>query len=124
MGQKDPLTEWQREGYEMFGQMMMGIAQDFVRYVMHVQVVTEEQPAVRVQNVQETSSDDVRSDGFVQAARAGGDVDPALIAQLESANEPTQKPVVKDASDWSNTPRNASCPCGSGRKYKQCHGAA
>ena len=124
MGQKDPLTEWQREGYEMFGQMMMGIAQDFVRYVMHVQVVTEEQPAVRVQNLQESSSDDVRADGFVQAARAAGDIDPALIAQVEAAGEATQKPVVKDANDWSNTPRNAVCPCGSGRKYKQCHGAA
>ena len=42
MGQKDPLTEWQREGFEMFGGMMTGIAQDFVRYVMHVQV--REQP--------------------------------------------------------------------------------
>ena len=124
MGQKDPLTEWQREGYEMFGQMMTGIAQDFVRYVMHVQVVNEEQPAVRVQNVQESSSDDARADGFVQAAMASGDVDPALIAQLEGAHEPVQKPVVKDANDWSNTPRNAACPCGSGRKYKQCHGAS
>jgi len=124
MGQKDPLTEWQREGFEMFGQMMMGIAQDFVRYVMHVQVVTEEQPAVRVQNLQESSSDDVQADGFVQAARAGGDIDPALIAQVESAGESTQKPLVKDANDWSNTPRNSLCPCGSGRKYKQCHGAA
>ena len=38
MGQKDPLVEWQREGYEMFGQMMHGVAQDFVKYVMHVQV--------------------------------------------------------------------------------------
>ena len=124
MGQKDPLTEWQREGYEMFGQMMMGIAQDFVRYVMHVEVVTEEQPAVRVQNIQESSSDDVRADGFVQAARAGGDIDPALIAQVEGSGETPQRPVVKDANDWSNTPRNAACPCGSGRKYKQCHGAA
>ena len=42
MGQKDPLTEWQREGYEMFGSMMKGIAQDFVRYVMHVQVVQQQ----------------------------------------------------------------------------------
>jgi preprotein translocase subunit SecA len=124
MGQKDPLTEWQREGFEMFGQMMTGIAQDFVRYVMHVQVVSEEQPAVQVQNLQETSSDDVAPDGFVQAAIAGGDVDPDILAQLEAANEPVRKPVVKDANDWSNTPRNAPCPCGSGRKYKQCHGAA
>jgi preprotein translocase subunit SecA len=124
MGQKDPLTEWQREGYEMFGQMMTGIAQDFVRYVMHVQVVSEEQTAVQVQNVQESSSDDVQADGFVQAALAGGDVDPDIVAQLEGAAEQPRKPVVKDANDWSNTPRNAPCPCGSGRKYKQCHGAA
>ena len=120
MGQKDPLTEWQREGYEMFGQMMVGIAQDFVRYVMHVQVVNEEQPAVKVQNLVETSSDDVDDDGFTAAALAGGDVDPEL---LRPAEEVAQKPVVKDANDWSNTPRNAPCPCGSGRKYKVCHGS-
>ena len=42
MGQKDPLVEWQREGFEMFGAMMQGIAQDFVKYVMHVQVTVAE----------------------------------------------------------------------------------
>jgi preprotein translocase subunit SecA len=42
MGQRDPLTEWQREGFEMFGQMMQGIAQDLLRYVMHVQVEVSE----------------------------------------------------------------------------------
>jgi preprotein translocase subunit SecA len=45
MGQRDPLTEWQREGFEMFGMMMHAIAQDLVRYVMHVQVsVTRSAP--------------------------------------------------------------------------------
>jgi preprotein translocase subunit SecA len=57
MGQKDPLTEWQREGFEMFGGMMKGIAQDFVRYVMHVQVVQNDAPEPQVQNVQQTSSE-------------------------------------------------------------------
>jgi preprotein translocase subunit SecA len=121
MGQKDPLTEWQREGYDMFGQMMTGIAQDFVRYVMHVQVVHEEQPAVQVKNLVETSSDDFDDDGFTTAALAGGDVDPEM---LRPTAEEVRRPVVKDANDWSNTPRNAPCPCGSGRKYKLCHGAA
>jgi preprotein translocase subunit SecA len=120
MGQKDPLSEWQREGYEMFGQMMTGIAQDFVRYVMHVQVVNEDQPAVEVRNLQEISSENVEDDGFTSAAIASG-VDPELLAPQA---EEIRRPVVKDASDWSNTPRNAPCPCGSGRKYKQCHGAA
>jgi preprotein translocase subunit SecA len=82
--------------------------------------VNEEQPSTRVQNIIETSSDDVDVDGFTSAALAGGDVDPDL---LRDQDEPVQKPVVKDANDWSNTPRNAPCPCGSGRKYKVCHGA-
>ncbi|MFM8795068.1 MAG: preprotein translocase subunit SecA, partial [Acidimicrobiales bacterium] len=124
MGQKDPLSEWQREGYEMFGQMMKSIAQDFVRYVMHVQVVMEQDDSNRVRDITVTSSDNVESDGFVEAARAGGDVDPALLAQVEEAAHGAARPFVKDADDWSNTPRNAPCPCGSGRKYKQCHGAA
>ena len=121
MGQKDPLTEWQREGYDMFGQMMTGIAQDFVRYVMHVQVVHEEQPAIAMKNLTETSSEDVHDDGFTSAALAGGDVDPEMLRPPEGE---IRRPVVKDANDWSNTPRNAPCPCGSGRKYKVCHGAA
>lgn len=122
MGQKDPLTEWQREGYDMFGQMMSGIAQDFVRYVMHVQVVHEEQPAIAVQNLTETSNEDFDNDGFTAAALVGGDVD-LEMSRPEEAEE-IRRPVVKDANDWSNTPRNAPCPCGSGRKYKVCHGAA
>ncbi|MGA0863870.1 MAG: preprotein translocase subunit SecA [Ilumatobacteraceae bacterium] len=124
MGQKDPLTEWQREGYEMFGSLMKGIAQDFVRYVMHVEVIREEDEQPVVRDIVETSSDDVDAGGFIAAALAGGDVDPGEVAEMLEASEEPRRPVVKDASDWSTTPRNAPCPCGSGRKYKLCHGAA
>ena len=80
MGQKDPLTEWQREGFEMFGGMMKGIAQDFVRYVMHVQVVQNDAPEPQVQNVQQTSSETSDSTGFDRAraaAVAEGDLPPS-----------------------------------------------
>ncbi|MBV1893677.1 MAG: preprotein translocase subunit SecA [Ilumatobacteraceae bacterium] len=130
MGQKDPLTEWQREGFEMFGLMMTGIAQDFVKYVMHVQVVqnqSEQQqqaPATSVvQNVQTSSSDDVETHGFDRAARAAvadGDLPPEAAPPKPSSTK--QQTVVKD--DFSKTPRNAPCPCGSGKKFKQCHGAS
>jgi len=123
VGQKDPLAEWQREGYEMFGAMMKGIAQDFVRYVMHVQVVRDDAPAVAVRNVQEISSDNVQTGGFLAAAEAGGEVDPEIAAALRDESS-RPRTVRRDGDDWSNTPRNAPCPCGSGRKYKQCHGAA
>jgi preprotein translocase subunit SecA len=131
MGQKDPLTEWQREGYEMFGAMMKAIAQDFVRYVMHVQVVQKEAPtleAPKVLNMQTSSSDDAPDgSGFDRAralAVAEGDVPAAAPAQAAPAAVQTSKPttVVKDA--FEKTPRNAPCPCGSGKKFKQCHGAA
>jgi preprotein translocase subunit SecA len=137
VGQKDPLTEWQREGFEMFGSMMKGIAQDFVKYVMHVQVVRKEAPAPVVQNVKQMSSDDVARNGFTEAARAamasgdlpaeaapaamsGGGAGPAAAPQ-STKQQTKQQTVVKD--EWSKTPRNAPCPCGSGKKFKMCHGA-
>ena len=112
MGQKDPLAEWQREGYEMFGAMMKGIAQDFVKYVMHVQVVRNEETAPVVQNLQQTKSEapSAVSQGAVQGA-----------AEMPQQAAPAkQQPVVND--EWSKTPRNAPCPCGSGKKFKMCHG--
>ena len=112
MGQKDPLAEWQREGYEMFGAMMKGIAQDFVRYVMHVQVVRNDEPAPAVQNLQQTKS-------AAPSATSGAASAPNAVP---TAPTPTkQTPVVND--EWSKTPRNAPCPCGSGKKFKLCHGA-
>jgi preprotein translocase subunit SecA len=124
MGQKDPLVEWQREGFEMFGAMMKGIAQDFVRYVMHVQVVQQQAPQLdvpKVVNLQTSSSDDAPASTGFAAARAAAVAEGDLP---EAAQAPASKPttVVKDAFD--KTPRNAPCPCGSGKKFKQCHGAA
>ena len=118
MGQKDPLTEWQREGYDMFGALMKGIAQDFVRYVMHVQVVTDD--AAEVQNVQQLSSENVDTDGF-RAAAAAAVADGELPDEVAApASAPSNTPVVK--SEFDKTPRNAPCPCGSGKKFKMCHG--
>ncbi|CAN5912101.1 preprotein translocase subunit SecA [soil metagenome] len=122
MGQRDPLVEWQREGYQMFGTMMSAIAQDFVKYVMRVQVVVEEQkPANEVSEMATSGPEDTGTGAnMADAARAQASVEggeaPAAPAEPE-----VNAPVVK--SDWDKTPRNAPCPCGSGKKYKQCHGA-
>ena len=103
VGQKDPLIEWQREGFEMFGTLMKGIAQDFVKYVMHVQVVNDSSPSSALSNIQQTSDENV-------------DDKPAAISKNNSSTG------VFGAPDWSKTPRNSPCPCGSGKKYKMCHG--
>jgi preprotein translocase subunit SecA len=118
MGQKDPAVEWQREGFAMFGQMMAGLTDDFVRYVMHVQVAAEATPdeqASLLRNVQYSAAED--------PVQGVGAMAPAASASAEGpvADEPEiAKPVVK--SEWDRTPRNAPCPCGSGKKFKLCHG--
>jgi preprotein translocase subunit SecA len=123
MGQKDPLNEWQREGFEFFGQMMAGIAGDFVRFMMHIRVTeehVEEREAPALRDVSYSAAEDpvqgaaAIASGAAAAAAEGGA--PAATA----TEEPTNTPVVK--SDWDKTGRNEPCPCGSGKKYKLCHG--
>ena len=107
MGQKDPATEWQREGFEMFGQMIDGIGLDFVRYVMHVQLA--ERPAEDTQRLEGVSADKEDQQS------------PERQARPAAANPPASRaPVVK--SDLEKVGRNQPCPCGSGKKYKMCHG--
>ena len=121
MGQKDPLVEWQREGFEMFGAMMQSVATDFVTYVMHAQVtMAQPEPEQAVTSMSYSApSDPSESGGSMNAAArleaAANGLDPALPVE-----EVTQAPVVK--SEWDKTPRNAPCPCGSGTKFKLCHG--
>jgi preprotein translocase subunit SecA len=130
LGQKDPLVEWQREGFEMFGAMIASITSDYVKHVMHARVVVEareERPVA--EQMRYSAPEDPSSAGpnlaaaaRAQAAAEGADglggVDAPSVPQPEEAvNVPTVK------SEWDKTPRNAPCPCGSGKKFKLCHGA-
>ncbi len=124
LGQKDPLVEYQREGFDMFGSMMRTIARDHVKYVMHVQVVEDKKAEAAPAQMTTSGPDDPSTSGRASlqaAARAQAAAEGAAAApEVEEA--PSNAPVVK--SDWDKTPRNAPCPCGSGKKFKQCHGAA
>ncbi|MCP5029054.1 MAG: preprotein translocase subunit SecA [Actinomycetia bacterium] len=130
MGQKDPLTEWQREGYAMFTDMMHGIAQDFVKYIMHVQVVKPPEEAkaeTQVEDVSYSAPEDPSTRSIADAISGGASSAPVVGEAVKDApttvkaNEtaPAQ-PVVKSTEE--QTPRNAPCPCGSGKKFKHCHG--
>ena len=126
MGQKDPLMEWQREGFEMFGQMMDGVSTDFVTYVlnMNIQVKSVEERAEEPSGVADVSYSAPESPvQGITAGKAASSADPAaaLPSTGPAPNEPkANTPVVK--SDWDKTGRNEPCPCGSGKKYKHCHG--
>jgi preprotein translocase subunit SecA len=133
MGQKDPLVEWQREGYDLFSQMMESIADDFVKYMMHLQVVVQEQPsAPDVQNVRYSAPEDpVQGSQSMRAAAQHHDAAdegvmagaPAALpgaAPLQPDPDVVQQPIIKSAEE--KIGRNEPCFCGSGKKYKHCHG--
>ncbi len=126
MGQKDPLTEWQREGFEMFSNMLESAAKDFVAYIMHIQVQPEEiGEATPAATAITTSGPESPSDGSAlrQAAAAQAGRDAAEGTGLERVQANATGPVkTLVRSDEERTPRNAACPCGSGKKFKQCHG--
>jgi len=89
MGQRDPLTEYQREAYDMFSDMVASIKSDSVRYLFRAQMV--EQPQ--------------RADPVIRLQGTGG----AALKRQATAKD--------------KVGRNEPCPCGSGKKYKRCHGA-
>jgi preprotein translocase subunit SecA len=126
MGQKDPLVEWQREGFAMFGTLMRTIARDHVKYVMHVQVVVEDEKAEAAPPEKLTLSGpedpSAGGDTTIKAAARAQAADEGLEAPPEVEEAASRAPVVR--SDWDKTPRNAPCPCGSGKKFKLCHGSS
>jgi preprotein translocase subunit SecA len=99
MAQRDPLVEYQREGYELFSAMMDGIKEELASLVFNVEVSIE-------------------GDGS-QVKAAGISDKPTNVAPLQytAADE-------SGISTKGDVSRNSPCPCGSGKKYKRCHGAA
>jgi preprotein translocase subunit SecA len=99
MAQRDPLVEYQREGYELFAAMMEAIKEELGSLVFNVEVTIE-------------------GDGS-QIQAKGVESKPAQTAPLQYTA--ADENGVVTSGDVS---RNSPCPCGSGKKYKRCHGAA
>jgi preprotein translocase subunit SecA len=97
MAQRDPLVEYQREGYELFSAMMDAIKEELASLVFNVEVKIE-----------------------------GNEVEAKGLAEKPAAQVPLQytAPGENGAVTTGDVSRNSQCPCGSGKKYKRCHGAA
>jgi preprotein translocase subunit SecA len=115
-GQRDPLNEYKSEAFELFEALLAKLRSDVVEQLMHVQIQTGEPPPDM----------EPRPLPAMQASH----IDP-LTGEDEMAQQqptgftrvPTGPVDPNDPETWSKVQRNALCPCGSGRKYKHCHGA-
>ena len=99
MAQRDPLVEYQREGYELFSAMMEAIKEEIAGFLFNIEITVE------------SSNNEVSGVGL--------EAKPVPTIGLQyTASDETGVTRTGEVS------RNAPCPCGSGKKYKRCHGAA
>jgi preprotein translocase subunit SecA len=122
--QKNPKQEYKREAFELFSDMLDRIKQDVVKIVLTVQVRTqedveavEEAPSVRNVRYQHADYDEALGGEAVATATAGAAT--AVEERPTPMAMPTAAPFVRAGG---KVGRNDPCPCGSGKKYKHCHG--
>ncbi len=120
-GQRDPLNEYKSEAFGLFNAMLDELKERVTAMLARVEIGPEAPPEPAFQPVPQQSLQ--YSDPAASAPYAGGDVLEAERPRMALSG--TQAVAAVDPADpatWRDTPRNAPCPCGSGKKYKHCHG--
>jgi preprotein translocase subunit SecA len=122
-GQRDPLNEYKTEAFSLFEKLLVDLRQQTTRWIMTVEFQFEQAaPAAEMfapfpldlneVHLDPRTGENERAPGFGEGGFA--DLSPERRAAL---------PVSALPGGWERTPRNAACPCGSGKKFKHCHGA-
>jgi preprotein translocase subunit SecA len=140
-GQKDPLVEFKKEAFVLFEDMMARIDNETIRYLFHIQVQQNEQPPQGGPGQAPPPPQPMRprADAAVASAAARASEPPpqrlpAFAREMERKQErqqkelqyqtgPAQAEAPKPVRAGAKIGRNDPCPCGSGKKYKKCHGA-
>jgi len=138
-GQKDPLVEFKKEAFILFEDMMARIDNETIRYLFHVQIQQGEPPQQQVQERPVARPQIHSAAAAVASAAARVEEAPAqklpdFARALERKQERQQKDLQyqtgaaqaeapKPVRAGAKVGRNDPCPCGSGKKYKKCHGA-
>ena len=119
-GQRDPLNEYKSEAFELFESLLRRLREDVTRQLAVAQFVTEAQaPRIEDAKLPEMHAHHV-DPATGEDEMAGGDT---ATLQRPARNDPGVALNPNDPTTWGKTARNAPCPCGSGKKYKHCHGA-
>jgi preprotein translocase subunit SecA len=118
-GQRDPLNEYKTEAFSLFDELLTGLRQGVTRLCMTVEFRFEEPPPLDIKprgDFLEVHMDPTTGENEAAMAAAAG-------ANVLSDQQRQGLPFAALPSGWERTGRNAPCPCGSGKKFKHCHGA-
>lgn len=110
--QRDPLNEYKREAFDLFEEMLEGLRDRVTTVLAQVQFQASPEPDAFQRPEQEMH--ETRSDPALE----GGSGNPDTNRQAAAERDPD------DPNTWGRVPRNSPCPCGSGKKFKHCHGKA
>ena len=124
--QKNPKQEYKREAFELFSQMLDNIKTEVINVVSRVQVRAEEDVEAVEEQRRRQAPVNYQHDEVTAVAAGGGGAGPVAAGsgapagpQGQPVNVAERKPFIRDGR---KVGRNEPCPCGSGKKYKQCHG--
>jgi preprotein translocase subunit SecA len=128
-GQRDPLNEFKSEAFNLFHSLLEELRATVTRSLMHIRVqqqppAEQQQRPAPAQMPQRPAPAQMPAPQPPQAHETHLDPDTGINEMDPSDTSRPPGPELRQAEDdWSNTPRNSPCPCGSGKKYKHCHGA-
>mgnify|MGYP005642438195 FL=1 len=125
--QKDPLNEYKREAFVLFQGLLDNLRQVVTSVLSHLEIQLDMSPEEleaaerHDQEMHESRMDPALAgaDGVGEAGLAG---DAATASRPVASRRAAAAIDPEDPSTWGKVPRNAACPCGSGKKYKHCHG--
>ncbi len=122
-GQKDPLREYQQEAFALFNAMLDELKERVTTMLARVEIAPDRPPEPEFQphrpQYVEQHPEPVGAYGASDLDAGVATLAPASLAPRPLAAEAVDP---SDPTTWRGTPRNAPCPCGSGKKYKHCHG--
>jgi preprotein translocase subunit SecA len=126
-GQRDPLNEYRREAFDLFEEMLVRVRESVTSTLAQVEFQMESVPDdllfQRRTDVRETREDPALAGGPGAAPELAYEAEGDLLTKAPVRNRAPMAAIdPQDPASWGKVPRNAPCPCGSGRKYKHCHG--
>jgi preprotein translocase subunit SecA len=119
--QHDPVIEYKKEGFSMFESMNQVIREDSVRLIMRARFNTEQ--AMQRKSVAKNITEGHGGSGYTGQADSQASVLPSVNTGRQQINRPAGAgPQQPQRREEAKVGRNEPCPCGSGKKYKNCHG--
>lgn len=124
-GQKDPLNEYKKEAFYLFSGMIGSMREQVTQFLMHVELAPQTVQAIeesRRRQQDMTARHDEPGDAFGNPSDSQREIDRQMDRSPFRYSK-SDEVDPNDPSTWGKVSRNALCPCGSGKKYKHCHGA-